>query len=191
MSVLNAKSFVENQRQCNCRKPESCPLENKCLSSCLVYKATVSTNVHEKYYYGIVEGQFKERWSNHRKSFKHPRYEHDTALSTYVWSLKNKNEDHSIKWEIAKKSNPYSPGSKVCNLCTEEKLCILEGDPEVMLNEKSEIISKCRHRSKFILRNTDYGWLSDITIEEKFQRLEISFFLNFTFIWWFLRWNSL
>ena len=110
-----------------------------------------------KFYYGVTEGDFKKRWSNHKKSFKNARYEHETALSAYIWNLKDKNEQFRIDWEIAKKSTPYMNGSKVCNLCSDEKLFILEADPKKMLNEKSELISKCRHRAKFILKYNDYG----------------------------------
>ena len=31
-------------RRCNCRKPEQCPLNGQCLTSRIVYKATVETN---------------------------------------------------------------------------------------------------------------------------------------------------
>jgi len=119
----------------------------------LIYKATVTTKDTEKLYYGLVEGDFKKRWANHRTSFKNAKYEHDTALSAYVWSLKDKNEEFEIKWKIEKKSTPYTIGSKTCNLCTDEKLCILEANKKSLLNEKSKLLSKCRHRAKFLLKN--------------------------------------
>ena len=144
-------------KKCNCRKPKKCPLNEECLTSCIVYKATVSSKKTEKCYYGSVEGQFKDRWRNHTKSFRNPKYEHDTALSAYIWSLKDQEKEYSIQWEIAKKSTPYKCGGRSCNLCIAEKICILEGDKTTMLNEKSELISKCRHQSKFLLSSLDNG----------------------------------
>jgi hypothetical protein len=38
-------------------------------------------------------------------------------------------------------------------LCLSEKLAILQGDPNVTLNTRSEILSKCRHGNKFKLSN--------------------------------------
>ena len=142
---------------CNCQNKDECPLNNQCRTPCMVYKATVTAKNVEKYYVGSVEGEFKVRWRNHMKSLRNARYEHDTTLSTYVWSLKDQGMDPKIKWEILKKSTPYRCGGKHCNLCQEEKFCILEGDREKMLNEKSEILSKCRHKSKFLLSNFDKG----------------------------------
>ena len=46
---------------CNCRSKDQCPIENKCLSSALVYNATVTTNDSNpgKNYIGLTEGTFK------------------------------------------------------------------------------------------------------------------------------------
>ena len=46
---------------CNCRSKDQCPIENKCLSSALVYNATVTTNDSSpgKNYIGLTEGTFK------------------------------------------------------------------------------------------------------------------------------------
>ena len=72
------------------------------LTQCIVYKATVTTGRTEQYYYGSVEGTFKKRWSNHNTSFKNVSYEHDTALSTFIWSLKDEGKEYDIQWEISK-----------------------------------------------------------------------------------------
>ena len=49
MESRKAKDPVSRQdgnqpRRCNCRKPEQCPFSGQCLTSKLVYKATVETN---------------------------------------------------------------------------------------------------------------------------------------------------
>ena len=40
-----------------------------------------------------------------------------------------------------------------CDLCLIEKLKIMREDPELLLNKRSELGSKCHHKSKFILAN--------------------------------------
>ena len=52
-----------------------------------------------------------------------------------------------------KKTPPYQCGSKVCDLCLLEKVFIISADPDNLLNKRTELISKCRHRNKFLLAN--------------------------------------
>ena len=55
---------------------------------------------------------------------------------------------------IAKKVPTYSNISKRCLLCLHEKLEIINySQPEELLNERSELISRCRHANKFLLRS--------------------------------------
>ena len=76
---------------CNCRVAQECPLQGKCLSRSIVYKAEVTTERDNmKQYYGSVCGNFKGRYNNHMTSFRHRCYEHQTALSTYIWRLKDR-----------------------------------------------------------------------------------------------------
>ena len=67
----NMKSIIQNDnanllskhttpviaRSCSCRQKSECPLNNKCLSESLVYKAAVLQTLSEinKYYYGTCE----------------------------------------------------------------------------------------------------------------------------------------
>ena len=138
---------------CNCRNKEACPLGGNCLSKCMVYKATVTSESREKVYYGMCEGDFKARYRNHIKSFNNERYKNETSLSTHIWSLKTQALAYDIKWLIVQQAKPYSCGSHFCNLCLTEKFYILTSKSEDLLNKRSEIISKCRHRRKFLLSN--------------------------------------
>ena len=53
-----------------------------------------------------------------------------------------------------RQASSYSNISKRCLLCLREKLAIaLYPNPEELLNERSEMISKCRHLNKFLLMN--------------------------------------
>ena len=56
---------------CNCWKKESCPLNGECLTSQLVYRATVTNAVNEdmKKYVGLADTTFQERHSNHKRDF--------------------------------------------------------------------------------------------------------------------------
>jgi len=82
-TILN-EHIYENERQCNCINKEKCPLDNKCLSSNIVYKATITCdkpNCDAKIYLGISEGKFKTRYANHKKSFCHDKYRTEIELS--------------------------------------------------------------------------------------------------------------
>ena len=147
----------EPKKLCNCRNPSKCPLDGECLASSVVYKATVCSEKEKKSYVGLVEGDFKRRWNNHNQSFRRCEYEKSTTLSSYVWSLRDRGCDFDMKWEILKRTNPYVCGAARCNLCMAEKVMILESDRGMLLNERSEILSKCRHKSKFLLCNLENG----------------------------------
>ena len=79
----------------------------------------------------------------------------DSTLSKYIWELKEtSNSSPTLAWSIAKKVRPYSNISKGCLLCLHEKLEIINYPrPEELLNKRSELISKCWHANKYLLRN--------------------------------------
>ena len=138
----------------NCRKRNSCPLDGVCLASGIVYKATVTTNIGQpEIYIGSTEHSFKTRFNNHKISLKYRKHSHSTCLSKYIWELKDKGTDHEIKWSILKRAKPYSGKPSRCNLCLAEKLCILTADKSVLLNKRSELITKYRHENKFYAAN--------------------------------------
>ena len=150
------------ERLCNCRKFE-CPLDGKCLSSSIIYETTIKQETGTvKKYYGLAEGPFKTRWGNHRKAFKDRRYENDTELSKYIWKIKDQQSTQcatelptgtTVTWSIAAKAQPYQCGARRCDLCLTEKLTILDSDPNVFLNNRNELISKCRHKNKYKLKS--------------------------------------
>ena len=144
--ILN-KDPDKIQRSCNCRVKESCPLNGKCLHQFMVYKAEVSTNTTYKEYYGASEGEFKSRYNNHIQSFRNISHINDTELSKYLWTLKKQMGLITIKSYASR----YKCGTRRCDFCLTEKMIIALLDPKVLLNKRTEIISKCRHRSKFIL----------------------------------------
>ena len=142
-------------RRCNCRTQERCPLNGHCLTSRIVYRATVETdgNRAPKIYIGSTETPFKDRYANHLMSFRHEKYGNRTELSKYIWDLKLEGKIFRVSWDILRKAPAYSNLSKRCDLCLTEKLMIISADKSTLLNKRSELISKCRHQNKFYLSN--------------------------------------
>ena len=137
------KNILETKEEevwgCNCRTKESCPIENKCLTPKIVYRADVvnNTNDEQKFYLRVSETPFKERFRNHTKEFKNVRYRNSTELSKYVWKLKDDDITPIISWSIVAKV--YSK-TKVnyCKLCLTEKLHIINNiNDNRLLNKKS------------------------------------------------------
>ena len=80
-----------NGKTCSCKNKSNCPLDNKCLTDKVVYKAEVETNdgineLSTKLYFGISETEFKSRYNNHTMSFRNQTNEIDTESSKFIWS---------------------------------------------------------------------------------------------------------
>ena len=75
-----------NAYGCNCRVRNCCPLDK---AAQIIYPLDVSniSDYESKFYYGLTEISFKERYGNHRSSFRHERSRHVAELSRYVWKL--------------------------------------------------------------------------------------------------------
>ena len=151
--TLQKKKITKN---CNCRQQNICPLGGNCLTKNVVYKCVVSSkNVPDKQYIGLTEGEWKKRFANHKQSFKNRKYSKDTMLSKYIWELKDeKTGNYILNWSILKTAPAYNNISKRCILCLQEKFEIIKHpNQNCLLNKKSELISKCRHENKFLLKN--------------------------------------
>ena len=149
--LLSQADNSNSPKTCSCRKKTECPLNNECLSRCIIYKATVKTENSTKEYIGGTEPTFKERLYNHNGSFNTRSRRCETKLSEYIWECKDKNEPYEIKWSIVSRTSPYKCGTRKCDLCLTEKYYILKSNKTITLNKRSEIANKCRHRSKFKL----------------------------------------
>ena len=79
----------------------------------------------------MTEHSFKTRFNNHKVSFKHRKHLHDSALSKYIWDLKDSDTDFSIKWSIVTHVRSYRGNLSCCYLCLMEKLCILSADKSI------------------------------------------------------------
>ena len=138
---------------CNCQDKTKCPVPDACRTKTVVYTAVVTAEDTERVYHGSTEGEVKARISGHETSFRHRRYEHETTLSQYIWQLKDRDSDYQIKWSIELKAHPYTCGARRCDLCLSEKMVIARSRHGGLLNARSELMSKCRHRNKFTLAN--------------------------------------
>ena len=142
-----------NKKPCNCQNKQNCPLSGKCQTPDIVYLAEVSTNSGSKLYIGGTE-DFKERYGNHKKSFNHRKYQTESELSKYIRRLKDARTEYEIRWSILRRTSGYSNISQSCSICTSEKLAICDfKDKDKLLNKRSELVSKCRHENKFLLKN--------------------------------------
>lgn len=157
----NKKTTSSNETKttavCNCRDKEKCPLDGtNCMKTSVVYKGIAETTGNpDKTYIGITEGPWKHRHSVHKTSFKDRNYPARTTITDYVWKMKDEQaEMPNIKWSIEKTAPAYNNISKKCILCLQEKINIIEHpDQKNLLNKRSELINKCRHANKFLLKN--------------------------------------
>ena len=121
ISSLKQKSFG-----CNCRVKNQCPLNGGCQTPSVMYRADMAndSNYEEKFYFGLADTTFKERYRNHIRDFKHEKYENSTELAKYIWQLKPDNISFSVKWTII--TIVYgSPNPLLCKLCLTETLSII------------------------------------------------------------------
>ena len=152
----NALNPISNTEYgCNCRSKESCPLQIKCLTPKIVYRADVKnlTNDEKKFYLGVTETTFKERFGNHTRDFKYSKYRNSTELSKYIWELKDANISPEIEGNIVTEALSKTQ-LNFCKLCLSEKFYIIKSlnDPNLP-NKKSEFVTTCRHQRKLLLKS--------------------------------------
>ena len=106
-------------------------------------------------YLRTTEGEFEQRFINHKNSFNNSTYRNDTTLSKHVWDIKEKyNKTPVLKWYLVRIVPSCSNITKRCLLCLHEKSELLYY-PNIskLLNKHSELIAKCRHANKYLLCN--------------------------------------
>ena len=113
-----AQPRQDEEKKCNCRKKEECPLDGECLVNEVVYQATKET------YIGLTSNQFKARYRNHQMSFRHEKRRNEIELSKHLWKLKEEGKDFTVAWKIIAKAKPYTNLTKRCNLCITEKFIL-------------------------------------------------------------------
>jgi hypothetical protein len=105
-------------------------------------------------YIGLTATSFKDRWRNHKSSFKTRNPKNSTKLSKYIWELQDQKVDHEISWKIVSRAKPFNPVSNTCNLCTREKYFIIFKPEMASINERNEIAGPCLHKHSRLLRKS-------------------------------------
>ena len=138
---------------CNCTQ-YSCEVEGKCQTRGVIYQCEVKQTETGKIetYVGLTENTFKERLNTHRSSINNEGY-HKNSFSTHIWGLKRKRINFELTWRILAKSKPYSPSTKMCELCVKEIYFILFEKNKASLNKRKEFFGSCLHKAKFLIKN--------------------------------------
>ena len=168
-TILNPDVSLEYR--CNCRWRNKCPLQNKCLTPKIVYRADLENKINDEkiFYFGGPETPFKERFRNHKKEFNYAKYRNSTELSKYIWQLKDLNMTPKISWEIAAVIR-WAARTDCCKLCLTEKLFIIRSfDNNQMLNKKSELVNTCRHKNKFLFKSLKRNHIRNDTMDWVFS----------------------
>ena len=151
--LSNNTTKPDNEKQrCNCKNKELCPVNRRCLTKGVIYKATVNHNNKQMTYIGSTGRQFKKRFYEHMQSFRNKSKKDSTKLSKYIHSIDMNQGDlkKAIKWEFLHETKQRSPG-KICTLCNLERLEIAFSKTK-LLNSRSELVGKCKHFAKFYLK---------------------------------------
>ena len=90
---------------------------------------------------------------NHTNSFRHRHREQDTEHSKHIWKLQDKGINFNVKLSVAAYVSTYRCGLRRCHLYLTEKYLTEKTNNKKLLNKKTELISECRHRNKYILKN--------------------------------------
>ena len=73
---------------------------------------------------------------------------------TYGKMKKRENVAQDLTWEVLRTVKTYSNITKMCSSCLHEKLAIITYPyPNELLNRRFELVTKCRHKNKFLLKN--------------------------------------
>ena len=141
---------------CNCRYGTgTCPVQGRCLTDCVVYRATVKETVSgkEETYTGMTGNTFKDRWNGHKSDTRNQSDKAKTKLSAHVWELKDSGTEHEIMWDFIDRAPSFNPITKKCRLCLKEKYHIMYSPSSSTLNKRNEIFNTCRHRKQKLLIN--------------------------------------
>ena len=157
--ILNKNAEKENEMatkiDCNCRKKDECPVENKCMQDGVVYQATIKRGDNKvDTYIGLSATPFKDRWRNHKSNFKTRNPKNTTGLSKYIWNLQDQNIQYEISWKIVSRAKPFNHVTNVCNHCTRETYFIIFKPDMASLNKQTEIAGPCVHKHSKLLKKS-------------------------------------
>ena len=94
---------------------------------------------------------WKFRYYNHLQSLRNSALKNQSTLSRYYWDLIELVLIPIINWKIIKRSSSTNALHGKCNLCLEEKICIVKYLKGNLLNARTEMILASRHSTKFLV----------------------------------------
>ena len=147
---------VAQQPNCKCSGGvDKCPVQGKCESKCVVYRATVTETATGKSetYTAVTANTFKQRLAGHKTDTNYLRYRHNTTLSDHIWSLKEQDKEYDLKWMLIDRGKAFNPIQKKCQICLKEKFHIMYNRSGASLNRREEVFNTCRHRKQNLLSN--------------------------------------
>ena len=158
----NMKMLQDDQQQivpqpgCNCQGGIAvCPVQGKCKTDCVVYRATVTetgTGSVETYT-GVTGNTFKQRYGGHTSDINLRKNRHKSSLANHIWNLKDDNKPSDIHWDLIDRSSSFNPITRKCRICLKEKREILYNRNGSTLNKRNEVFNTCRHRKQKLLSN--------------------------------------
>ena len=114
-------------------------------------RPTIQTALHIRV---LCKTELKARYYNHVQSFRHREKSKATELSKYVWLvMQDFGSNPIIPWKITCNAKPYRHGSRQYNFCHAEKYYILTANTSTTINERTELVSNCRHKNKYKLKH--------------------------------------
>ena len=151
--VLGASQSNEEEQPklCSCprTKKDECPLQERCLTQNVIYKATVRTSSEQKEYIGSTGRSFKKRFSEHKHALKHRDSQQSTTLSKFIWKARDEGEEPKITWSLLHKIRTPRGPQRICTTCNLERMEIAAADRRQSLNKRSELTGKCVHFKSF------------------------------------------
>ena len=149
ISKTKEENGTEQDRLCNCRKKEECPLNNECLRSNIVYRAKVTTEDATKEYIGCTSNTFKERYTTHKQGFNHAKYAKRCELTKYIQQCKSEEKQFNIQWDILDSVRGKFVREQ-CKLCITETMRINEHLRRTQLLNSGSV-NKCPHERNLYL----------------------------------------
>ena len=148
--IISMKLPPNQSKTCKCTA-EPCPVDGLCKQDSVIYQATVThedttKQIFKESYIGMTASTFKERYANHKSSFKLKEKYADTELSKHIWDLKEQKLKYEIQWKIIDKAQSFSPISRTCKLCTLERYYLIFRKDLHTLNQNSEFGHHCLHK---------------------------------------------
>ena len=152
----NSNKLSNMPKTCNCRKlnKDNCPLKGNCLIKNVIYKVKVESKGPDKIYIGSTAGSFKDRYANHKHTFKNINKKQSTRLSDYVSSFFHRyGKRPNMEWSIVSKIKHTSNGvSRICPTCNTERAVIAAEDKDLLLNKRQDLSNICPHNRRFYFK---------------------------------------